>query len=107
VCSPDKAFRATRVLNSAVNFLLFLDIKGLLRLLYVHLSYWSSFPNPLLGNYIYIKENSIKKRSLREFKFSLLTSTLSKRLVIFGLTSALLVGSVARVGSSFRTARSP
>ena len=30
VCSPDRASRATRVLNSAVNFLLDLDIKSLL-----------------------------------------------------------------------------
>ena len=30
VCSPDRASRATRVLNSAVDFLLELDIKSLL-----------------------------------------------------------------------------
>ena len=40
---PDRASRATRVLNSAVKRLLFWDMKSLLQAFYVHLNSWSSF----------------------------------------------------------------
>ena len=48
VCSPDRASTATQGMNSAVNFLLDLDIKKSPLASCVHLSSRSSFSNPLL-----------------------------------------------------------